>query len=140
MRRIRPALGGPLNVRAEAVPRPHAELRLAWDPPADVVLAHIRGWWVDRANVESCEEPVPGTWTAGGAYPVEGRDTRHLISGAAYFRVASILVGAGKGAYSAPVCADTARVVASAVSVAPDPDPVAGAAVRSSSLAYMSTA
>ena len=120
--------GQPLNPRAEAIPKPGfpqdlvdepvLAFRVSWEPPSDVALAHQRGWWVEWARAGSCAEAAPaadGAWPeSSGLLEVERTEVertesvQHIAPGAVHFRVAALLTGAGRGAWSEPVCADTA--------------------------------
>ena len=114
--------GKPLRPRAEAIPKPGfpqdlvdepvLAFRVSWDPPSDVALAHLRGWRIEWARAGPCAETVPAdaAWP-GSSIIVEVEPTEsvhHIAPGAVHFRVAALLTGAGRGAWSEPACADTA--------------------------------
>ena len=117
------ARGQALNPRAEAIPKPGIPqdlvsepvlvLRFAWDAPADTTLSQVRAWRVGIAPAASCAGPAPETWpehvqTVGGV--LEYISNRQ--EPAAWFRVVALFEGTGRGAWSVPVCADTADYVA----------------------------
>ena len=93
---------------------PVRALRLAWEPPGDVALAHVRGWLVEWAHVAGCSAPRPaaGAWPGGGYWAVEGMEETELFyrpSRAMHFRVRALLVGSAPGPWSEPVCGDVAE-------------------------------
>ena len=95
----------------ELLENPVPALRFSWERPADVAIAHVRGWLVEWARVARCSEPPPaaeGAWPGGAMYAVEESAVVQTMHGASHFRVAALLEGAGPGVWSETVCGDTA--------------------------------
>ena len=109
------ARGKPRNLMAVAIARPgfpqdaRPALRLTWDPPkpADVKPEHLRGWRVQWALAEECDELAPPAWSDSTTLAVKPLESVHQIEGAAKFRVAALLKGAGRGVWSEMACGDT---------------------------------
>ncbi len=103
----------------EQLEEPIMALRFTWDPPSDVALAHVRGWLVEWAPVESCSEPAPtAKWPGGGFYPTADTVFLHRTLKATHIQVTALLVGSPNGPPSEPVCGDVAEPVERTASTA----------------------
>ena len=113
---------------------PRHVLRFAWDAPADVGLAGVRGWEVQWAEVADCTvapPPAQDRWPGRMFWLVselDGTEVLHQTPRAAHFRVRTAPLGvAGFGPWSEPVCGDMAASATASATASGAPERAAPA-------------